>query len=245
MALRLVADAPTDLPEGLRAHAKTSADGKVMVEALPEGWEIGDTVGLRKFLGEERTARKEAEKALKAYEGIDDAEAAREAYTQMRAGKLKSSAELDEFRKQLEAKVGADLAKKDHLAKSLTKQLTEQMVEATAMKALADVKGNARLLMPIIKAAVKAEITDDGRLSVAMVDDAGKELVSKVAGATGSMGIAEFVSTLRAQPEYAGAFAGSGTGGSGATQTSTGVTRAAPAGLPTPRELLNRANGIG
>ena len=112
MAFRIVADKSEELPEGLRAQAK-QVDGKFVVDSLPEGWEIGDTVGLRKFLSEERTARKAAEKSLQAYEGIEDAAAAREALSQLKAGALKGSKEIDEFRKSLEAKVAADLAKKD------------------------------------------------------------------------------------------------------------------------------------
>ncbi len=56
MAFRIVADKSEELPEGLRAQAK-QVDGKFVVDSLPEGWEIGDTVGLRKFLSEERDGK--------------------------------------------------------------------------------------------------------------------------------------------------------------------------------------------
>lgn len=240
MAFRIVADKSDDLPEGLRAHAKQEGD-RWVVSSLPEGWEVGDTVGLRLRLSEERTARKEAEKALAAYEGIDDAAAAREALQQFKAGALKGSKEIDEFRKQLEAKVAADLAKKDASLSAMQSQLREQLVESAAQKAIAEAGGNLKLLLPIVRSAVKAEVAQDGRLGVTLVDDQGKEMVSKVAGATGPMSIAEFVSTLREQPEYKAAFAGSGIGGSGATHASAGASRAAIPGNMSTRELFTRA----
>ncbi len=246
MALRIVADSAADLPEPLRAAAKAGTDGKVTVEALPEGWAIEDVGGLKRTLSEERTTRKALEKTVAQFEGIDDAAAAREALTQMKAGKLKSSAELEEFRKQLEAKVGADLAKKDQALSALTKQLTEQLVDGAALKAIAEAGGNPKLLMPILRSAVKAEMDASGTLAVTLHDEQGKQLVSTAAGATGPMGIAEFVSQLRGQPEFKAAFAGSGTGGSGASSAAGGSGRAASqAGLPTSKELFARANAQG
>lgn len=241
MPFRIVADKADELPEGLRAQAK-QVDGKFVVESLPEGWEVGDTVGLRLRLSEERTARKDAEKALAAFEGIEDAAAAREALQQLKAGALKGSKEIDEFRKQLEAKVAADLAKKDATLGSLQGQLREQLVESAAQKAIAEAGGNLKLLLPVVRSAVKAEVQADGRLSVVLVDEAGKEMVSKVAGATGPMSISEFVSTLRESSDYKAAFAGSGTGGSGATHSTAGAVRAANPGSTSARELFNRAN---
>jgi len=241
MPFRIVADKADELPEGLRAQAK-QVDGKFVVESLPEGWEVGDTVGLRLRLSEERTARKDAEKALAAFEGIEDAAAAREALQQLKAGALKGSKEIDDFRKQLEAKVAADLAKKDATLGSLQGQLREQLVESAAQKAIAEAGGSLKLLLPVVRSAVKAEVQADGRLSVVLVDEAGKEMVSKVAGATGPMSISEFVSTLRESSDYKAAFAGSGTGGSGATHSTAGAVRAANPGSTSARELFNRAN---
>lgn len=240
MAFRIVADKTEDLPEGLRAQAKQEGD-RWVVSSLPEGWEVGDTVGLRLRLSEERTARKEAEKALAAYEGIDDAAAARDALQQLKAGALKGSKEIDEFRKQLEAKVASDLAKKDTTLSALQSQLREQLVESAAQKAIAEAGGNLKLLLPIVRSAVKAEMAQDGRLAVTLVDEGGKELVSKVAGATGPMSIAEFVGTLREQAEYKAAFAGSGTGGSGAAHSAAGAARASVPGSLSARELFDRA----
>lgn len=244
MAFRIVADSPTDLPEGLRAAAKT-VEGKLVVEALPEGWGLEDVSGLKKTVSEERTARKALEKAVAQYEGIDDAAAAREALTQMRAGSLKSSKELDEFRKQLEAKVAADLAKKDQTVSALTQQLREQLVDGEAVKAIAAAGGNAKLLLPIVRAAVKAELGQDGKFSVTLHDEQGKELVSSAEGSTRPMTLPEFVSQLRTQAEFKAAFAGSGTGGSGASSATGGSGRAAVPGHQSSRELFARANAPG
>jgi hypothetical protein len=161
---------------------------------------------------------------------------------QLKAGALKGSKEIDDFRKQLEAKVAADLAKKDATLGSLQGQLREQLVESAAQKAIAEAGGSLKLLLPVVRSAVKAEVAADGRLSVVLVDETGKEMVSKVAGATGPMSISEFVSTLRESSDYKAAFAGSGTGGSGATHSTAGAVRAANPGSTSARELFNRAN---
>lgn len=221
MAFRIVADSQNDLPEGLRAAAKSDG-GKFIVESLPDGWGLEDVAGMKATLSAERTQRKAAEKSLASYEGIDDAAAAREALTQMRAGTLKSSKELEEFRKQLEAKVGADLAKKDQSVAALTKQLREKLVDGEALKAIAEAGGNPKLLMPIVRSAVKAEQGADGTFAVTLTDEQGKELVSSAEGSTRPMTLPEFVQQLRTQADFKAAFAGSGTGGSGSSHAAGG-----------------------
>lgn len=242
MPFRIVADTPEDLPEGLRAQAKQEGD-KLVVSGLPDGWGIEDIGGLRNSLGEERTSRKALEKALKAFEGIEDAAAARSALEQMKAGSLKSAKELEEFRKQLEEKVAADLAKKDQLAQGLTKQLREIMVDQAITEAIAKEGGNLRLLLPVVRGAVKSETTADGTLAVTLVGEDGKELVSKVDGSTKPMGISEFVSGLKQHADYRAAFSGSGVGGSGASHTAGGAGRGGQASTNlSGMAFLERAN---
>lgn len=241
MAFRIVADKSDELPEGLRAHAKQEGD-RWVVSSLPEGWGIEDVSGLKQTLSAERTQRKAVEKSLAAFEGIEDAGAARQALEQMKAGSLKSAKEIDEFRKQLEEKVAADLAKKDQLTSGLTKQLREIMVDKAITEAVAKENGNLKLLLPVIRGAVKAETTADGMLAVAVVGEDGKELVSKAEGSTKPMGIAEFVTVLKAQPEYKAAFGGSGIGGSGAAHAAGGSSRAGNSSNLSSMELLQRAN---
>lgn len=242
MPLRIIADKTEDLPEGLRAHAKQEGD-KLVVSGLPEGWAVEDIGGLKNTLASERTMRKEAEKSLKAYEGIEDAAAARQALEAMKAGSLKSSKEIDEFRKQLEEKVAADLAKKDSLTQGLTKQLREMLVDNAAQRAIAEAGGNLKLLLPIVRSAVKAETTADGTFAVSVVDDAGREMVSKAEGSTKPMSIAEFVSVLKEQPDYKSAFSGSGLGGSGSSHAAGGSGRSGQASTNlSSMDLLQRAN---
>lgn len=242
MAFRIVADKSDDLPEGLRAHAKQEGD-RWVVSSLPDGWGIEDVSGLKQTLSAERTQRKAAEKSLTAYEGIEDATAARQALEAMKAGSLKSSKEIDEFRKQLEEKVAADLAKKDQLTSGLTKQLREIMVDKAITEAIARENGNLKLLLPVVRGAVKAETTADGTLAVAVVDENGKELVSKAEGSTKPMSIPEFVSGLKSQAEFKAAFSGSGVGGSAANHASGGSGMSGQASTKlSSMDLLQRAN---
>lgn len=240
--LRIVADKLDDLPEGLRGNAKAEGD-KFVVTDMPKGWAVDDVGGMKHSLGIERTLRKEAEQALKAYEGIEDADAARKALEQMKAGSLRSSKEIDEFRKQLEDKVAADLSKKDQLANGLTKQLREMLVDKAITEAIAKEGGNLKLLLPIVRGAVKAETSADGVFAVSVVDEQGKELVSRVEGSTKPMGIAEFVNGLKSQAEFRAAFSGSGIGGSGAAHANGGsVASGSNKANLSSLELLERAN---
>lgn len=221
MAFRIVADSQNDLPEGLRAAAKSDG-GKFIVESLPDGWGLEDVTGMKATLSVERTQRKAAEKSLAAFEGIDDAAGAREAYLQMRAGKLKTSKEFEDFRTQYESKSTSEHAKKDQKYAVAMEQLRKVMVEGAALQAIAEAGGNPRLLMPILRSAIKAEPDEDGKFSVTITDEQGKELISSAEGSTRPMTIPELVQQLRTQPDMKAAFAGSGTGGSGSSHAAGG-----------------------
>lgn len=225
MPLILQADKPEELPEALRASAK-NVGGKLTVDALPEGWAIEDVGGLRKTVSEERAARKALEKAVKAFEGIDDPAAARDALEKVASGAVKSSKELDEAKKALEAKFANDRKAIEEATAKLQTQLQEVLVDRDATAAIAAAGGNLKLLLPIVKSAAKVERDASGKLVVQLQDESGKPLVTKKSGSADPMGFGEFVEGLKATADYRGAFAATGAGGAGTTSQHGGTARA-------------------
>lgn len=240
--LRIVADKIDDLPEGLRSAAKQHGS-TVVVESLPEGWALEDINGLKGAITTERSARKELELRIKDFEGIEDPAAARQALEAMTAGRLKSAKEIDEWKKSAEAKFATDSAKIRAQTDGLTKQLRELMVDRAAMQAIVEAGGNPKLLMPIVRGAAKAEMAENGKFSVVLVGDDGKELMTRAAGSSAPMGFAEFVHTLRDSADFKSAFAGSGVGGSGSNHAAGGSARGGSNNGPlSSMDLLQRAN---
>lgn len=238
--LRIVADKIEELPEGLRSAAKQQGQS-VVVDAMPEGWAIEDITALKGAITTERSTRKELERKIKDFEGIEDPASAREALEAMQAGRLKSSKEIEEWKKSAEAKFAQDAAKIRAQSDGLTKQLRELLVDRAAMQAIVEAGGNPKLLLPIVRGAAKSEMTENGTFSVSLIGDDGKELMTRQAGSSAPMQFSEYVNTLRENPDYKSAFAGSGVGGSGANHASGGTARVAVPGSSSARELFTRA----
>lgn len=240
--LRIVADKIEELPEGLRSAAKQQGQ-TVVVDALPDGWALDDINGLKAAITTERSTRKDLERKMKDFEGIEDPAAAREALEAMMAGRLKSSKDIEEWKKTAEAKFATDAAKIRTQTDGLTKQLRELMVDRAAMQAIVEAGGNPKLLMPIVRNAAKAEMAEDGTFSVTLVDDSGKELMTRTSGSSAPMQFSEYVHTLRDSQEYKAAFAGSGVGGSGSNHAAGGSARSGNNNGPlSSMDLLQRAN---
>lgn len=240
--LRIVADKIEELPEGLRSAAKQQGQS-VVVDAMPEGWAIEDITALKGAITTERSTRKELERKIKDFEGIEDPASAREALEAMQAGRLKSSKEIEEWKKSAEAKFAQDAAKIRAQSDGLTKQLRELMVDRAAMQAIVEAGGNPKLLLPIVRGAAKAEMTENGTFAVTLVDEQGKELMTRAAGSSAPMQFSEFVNTLRENPDFKSAFAGSGVGGSAAVHAAGGSVRGgSKTDNLSSRELLRLAN---
>lgn len=245
MALQIVADKIDDLPEALREHAKET-NGKFAVAALPQGWALEDVTGLKSSLADERKQRKDFERMAKAFEGIDDAEAARSALEQMRAGSLKSSKEIDTWKVEVEKKVMADRKALEGERDGYRTQLEQSLIERDAYEAITKAGGIPRLLMPLVRSAARIERNGDGKLHLSLVGEDGKPLITKKAGSSDGMSLVEFVETLKSQPDCKGAFNGSGATGGGSSSQHGGSVRAAGSGQTlSARENLARAFATG
>ncbi|MBK8100555.1 MAG: hypothetical protein IPK26_25975 [Planctomycetes bacterium] len=227
MALTLIADSLDELPEAVRKDA-AQANGKFAL-AVPAGWSVEDTKGLKKALQDERGARSKAEQALASFEGIDDAKAAREALEKLRAGGLKSAADIDAFKASLEKKFGEDRAKLEGQVKAYRGQLESELVERAAIAAITAKGGgkSLRALLPLVKQATRVEHLADGKLRVTLVNEDGSPIVTKRSGSTDPMGVDEYVEVLRDAPDLKPLFDATSAGGSGAHSQGGGSARAA------------------
>lgn len=212
---------------------------------LPEGVAIEDVSALRKALSAERKAVKELADRVASFEGIDDPNAARDALEKVRAGGAKTAKEIEEAKKALESKFAADRAKLDQEMTAMESQLSQILLDGAITTAVATNGGKLPLLLPKIKQHAKVERASDGSRRVIVTGDDGKPLVTKASGSADPMGLAEFITSLKGDPEWGTAFNGSGVGGSGTGSTHGGSARAGTSnGTLSPMELLNRANAV-
>lgn len=237
MPISIIADALDELPEALRQSAKEAA-GKFSVSALPAGFAIENVAGLKNALSEEKAARKAAEARAKLLgdETEDDLAEARRARDAMRAGQLKSSKDIDDFKKALEEKAGSEIKRRDERLTKREQQLRKVLIDNAATTHLVKAGGGdaLRLLLPIVRDAASIEEDEkSGEFRVVLRDEHGRPLISKKQGNNDPMDWDEFVSGLREQPDLKPCFKIQATGGSGAASQSGGSAKAVHNGLDT------------
>lgn len=213
------------LSSEFKAEYKKQDDGMFMLDVTPtDDFALENVKGLKTALSSERTAREEAERKIKVFDGLDAGKAkdALKKVEEMANWKPddKVKEQIEAIKNQLTEKHQGELGKKDESLKSLTGQLEKVMIEAAAIKAIAENKGSAALLLPHVKSATRMRQTDKGEYFVEVIGDDGNARISPAAGSTTSMSITELVAEMKTQETFAPAFEGSGASGSGASGSS-------------------------
>lgn len=247
MPLRIIADALEDLPEGLRATAKNEG-GKFIVGELANGWAVENVGGLRQALVEERENIGKLKAAVRAFDGIDPASAAeaREALEKLKAGQLKGSKEIDDYKASVEKKMAEERAKLEQKLAARTTALRDRMIRGELAPVVAKLGGGEAMdaILTLASQHVRIEEDDAGNLKHSIVDASGKPRLTKKSGSSAPMGFDELIAEMRDASATRGLFAAPAAGGSGGASQTGGSGRAANPGqtlLPT-RELLNRGN---
>lgn len=220
MALDAIVESMDKVAEGLREHYKeVEGGGSFVLDVIAvKGTELADTQGLKKALERERSNVKSAQTKLKTFDGIDPKEA-REAL-----GKMDEMADWDPDKKLEEAVQAREkqLVKRHEDEKktlnsrveNLREQLSDNLIKATATKAIAEAKGSVELLLPHVMRQTKMRETDDGKLIAEVVDEAGHQ---RVGDSTGNpMTIPQLVDELKKDSTFSRAFDATGASGSGA-----------------------------
>jgi hypothetical protein len=225
MALKPVVDTIEDVPESIRDEYKQGDDGKFHLANFVPKDKVEDVSGLKSALQKEReNARKAAKERdeLRTTLGDDFDPEQYKILKQQAAERAQLDAERkgewDKLRGQMTEAHAKELDKRAKREQTLVQTLTVERIDKEAAMVCNELKGNATLLMPHIRAQTKL-IEEDGAFHVRILDAKGNPRVN----ADGKfLGIRDLVSEMQGQDVYAGAFAGTGNSGGGSHGTEGG-----------------------
>ena len=183
--------------------------------------------GIHKALKAEREAREATEKR---FEGIDPEKvrALMDADRKSEDAKARAAGDFEKLLQQERDKFALELEKRDGFTKGLRSDLEAALIDSAATKAISKFEGDAELLLPHVKASTKL-IEVNGKHVAVVLDDAGEpRLAPDAKTATDYMGIEHLVGGWKEAGKFAGAFAGTGASGGGASAS----TRNGGAGTP-------------
>ena len=172
--------------------------------------------GIHKALKAEREAREATEKR---FEGIDPEKvrALMDADRKSEDDKARAAGDYEKLLKQERDKFALELEKREGLTKGLRSDLEGALIDSAATKAISKFEGDAELLLPHVKASTKL-IEVNGKHVAVVLDDAGEpRLAPDAKTATDYMGIEHLVGGWKEAGKFAGAFAGTGASGGGAS----------------------------
>lgn len=180
---------------------------------------IEDTSGLKSALQNERKRASDLEKKVKGWE--KSGKSPDEIAELIEAAELKAQTEAerkgewDKLRAQMNDKHAADLKAKDETIGQMRKRLEKELVDKTAVSAIAAAKGVPDLLLPHVQRFTKV----DDEFNVVVVDASGTQRVN---GKGEPLSIADLVEEMKANEIFGRAFDGSGQSGSGMRPNSGG-----------------------
>jgi len=227
MPLKATLENLEELPEEFHEDYE-ERDGKFFLKILdnfvPKD-KVEDVSGLKSALEKERQNNKALSSAKRQLEeqfgGIDVEEYQRlkELEQQEEENKAAKKGEWDKLKLQMTEKHNEELAKRAERENKLLSALERKTIDADAVAALNEFKGNVTLLLPHVKGHVRM-VEEDGAFVARVVDDQGNPRVN---GEGNFLTVRELVSEMRDQETYAKAFdagvkSGGGTppgGGSG------------------------------
>ncbi len=226
MALPAIVESMEEIAENLRDHYRELEEGKgfVLDVTTVNGTELADTRGLKSALERERTNATTAQRKLKQFDGLDpkDAREATEKVKEMADWNPEKKIEegMRAREKQLVQRHEDEKKVLSTQVETLREQLSDNLIKATATKAISEAKGSVELLLPHVMRQTRMRQTDDGKLIAEVIDADGHQ---RVGDATGSpMTIPQLVEELKQDKAYSRAFDGTGATGSGASGSGGG-----------------------
>lgn len=182
------------VPEAIRDEYIKDGEGYKLNVQESNGYVLENVEALKSALNKERKSRSEYEKQLSAYrskmEGfdIDSAKEAMERLKELEQFDPKSEAEklaLEKFEaqkkrletqiaKQYEAKIQNEYEPYKAKYEKMDAQLRRELINNTALAAIASENGDAELLLPHVVGKMKMVINDDGEYESVFVDSKGE-----------------------------------------------------------------------
>lgn len=248
MSLPAITESLDSIPEPVRGHYTQASEGPdagkfVLGVSSVNGLGLERVDGYKGTIGKLRDSENALKARLKAFEGIEDPQAALAALADLE--KLRDSVPKGELDKLVENAVGK--AKRDFESK--TKTLEEQLaarssvidklvIDNAAIQAITEFGGEDQIeiLLPYIRALAKSEVVEGQALPVVRLrNEDGTPIMTKREGSTDPMTIKEFVGEVLVK-KFPGAFKGNPARGSGAPggrgrSDSNGRVRVSPSQL--------------
>ena len=226
MALPPFVDSLEQVPEGLQSHYAEDADsGRYILSVqAEEGYALENVSGLKSTLGKLKERVQKAETALKTYADLDmnaeeissnlsELQSLRESRGDEGAEITALKQQLEGMRQQSKAEVEKAIAPIAGKLDARTHQLKEVTIVNELRKAIVEGGGNPTLLVPALLPSVKAEESDDGRISPVVIDAEG---TPRVQGASlEPMTFTALVDEIKSNPDFAAAFQATGASGGG------------------------------
>lgn len=210
-----------------KALYKAHGDSYIIDVEAVEGWALEDVSGLRSALESERNTVATQKAALRNFDGLDPAKvktdlARAQELMNDPTQKAITEAKIASITEQLEKKNKDILTPVQERNAFLEKQVHKTLKESAAIQAITAAKGNTKLLLPHVLAAI-AVVEEGGELISRIVDEKGQSRITRKEGSHGPMEISEFVESMKSHNDFKGAFegtqmsgGGSGTGNRGA-----------------------------
>jgi len=220
MNLKGVVASLDEVPEALHEFYSQGSDGKYRLAA--------DGLVDKSKVDEFRTTNIELSKRLEQFGDVDLDEYAkmREQIAEIQKQKAKDAGDWETRESQLRKEM-AEVSAKERKAletelEGLRGALDEEVRIARATSALAEHKGSTKVLLPHVLRYTKTVKGEDGRYTAIVVDEQGNPRIGDSQGS--NMSIAQYVETLKADPDFARNFEGTGSTGGGASKSTGGAS---------------------
>jgi hypothetical protein len=228
-------------PEIAKEYKKLDDESFMLDTETVEGWALDDVATLKTKLEEAVDAKARGEEKFKRFNHPDTGDGLDpdEAWTAI--GKVKEmtnwtpqekvAEKLKVTEENLRAEYDQKLSVSEARVKKLSSAVSLQTVRSVATDAIAKLKGNVKLLMPVVEAVAEVVEDAEGNFTARIKDGKGGHKVSMRTGETGKMGIEEYVTdVLHKDPDYSKGFEGAGPRGSDSSNDRSGGGRDAPVG---------------
>ena len=213
------------VPEDVQKYYEQVEDNKYQLR----GFE--DTSALKNALGHVRAERDMEREKLKKYDGFDADEFKR---LQVVEEKVKKDAELarSDFDRQFteaSEQYKTEIKLRDEKIAVQNADLQQALIDTQATIDIAAAGGSPQLLLPHIRAHTEIREVNGRHRALVIGDDGTPRLRKGATQGTDHLPLADYIAELKEDKQFAGAFAGTGASGGGATPPSGAVDGAAPA----------------
>lgn len=188
-----------------------------------------ETDGLKKSQAQLLKEAKDAKAKLSSYEGVDPEEFKRlkAAADDAERKRLAAEGDFKSLEQQLVQKYEKMVEQERGVASRYRSSLEQHLIDAEAMRVLAEVSDSPALLLPHVKSRMKV-FEQDGSFAARIVDESGNVRIGKGQGSA-PMTLSELMDEMKQDKSFALAFKGTGSSGGGAAKSSGGAGGAAGA----------------